>query len=62
MTPINNLKFPTFYAECAYRDGARDAKSGTRESAASYMRHGEPEPIGMGWYDRGLMAATLGLV
>lgn len=44
--------FPTFYAECAYLDGFRDARDGTN-SAGCFMRHGEPEPVGMSWYQRG---------
>jgi hypothetical protein len=59
---IDSLTFPSFYAECAYRDGARDAKMGTRISAASFMHHGDPEPVGMAWYEKGIAAATLGLV
>jgi hypothetical protein len=46
------MTFPTFYAECAFNDGFRDARDGTN-STASYMRHGDPEPIGMEWYQRG---------
>ena len=49
------MTFPTFYAECAYLDGQRDAARGT-DSTASYMRHGQPEPIGMAWYRRGFAA------
>lgn len=59
---IDRLQFPSFYAECAYRDGVRDERAGTLESAASYMRHGESEPVGMDWYTRGRLAAQLGLV
>lgn len=59
---IDSLKFPSFYAECAYRDGMRDERAGTIESVASYMRHGEAEPVGMDWYTRGRLAAQLGLV
>lgn len=47
------MTFPSFYAECAYRDGQRDAAAGHRKSAASYMRWGAPEPIGMHWYLEG---------
>ncbi len=49
-------RFPSFYAECAYYDGARDAAEGHENSRASFMSHGEPEPLGMGWYERGRMA------
>lgn len=48
--------FPSFYAECAYRDGVRDAAAGTEASLQAFMRHGAPEPIGMGWYQRGRQA------
>lgn len=61
-TKIDSLKFPSFYAECAYRDGVKDERAGTLESAASYMRHGEAEPVGMDWYARGRLASQLGLV
>lgn len=47
------MTFPSFYAECAYRDGQRDAASGHSNSRASYMRHGHPEPIGTHWYRLG---------
>lgn len=49
--------FPSFYAECAYLDGKRDAEQGHTDSRQSYMRHGYPEPLGMTWYERGLKAA-----
>lgn len=62
MVQISSLNFPSFYAECAYRDGARDVRNGNRASAAAYMRHGETEPIGTDWYNRGVLEATLGLV
>lgn len=48
-----SVAFPSFYAECAFLDGQRDAAAGHSNSRASYMRHGEPEPIGMAWYERG---------
>ena len=63
MTPkIETLKFPSFYAECAYRDGVSDERGGTMASVASYMRHGEAEPVGMDWYNRGRLSSQLGLV
>lgn len=48
-------RFPSFYAECAYLDGARDA-TGSTDSRESYMRHGQPEPVGMRWYQAGARA------
>ena len=48
-----NTEFPSFYAQCAYNDGICDARDGT-DSSASFMRHGEPEPVGMSWYRKGL--------
>lgn len=48
--------FPSFYAECAFRDGQRDAAAGHSNSRASYMRHGDPEPVGMHWYLKGRAA------
>lgn len=62
MTKIDTLKFPDFYAECAYRDGVRDQRAGHCNSAISYTRHGEWEPVGYAWYCRGMQAAMLGLV
>jgi hypothetical protein len=62
MPPINSLTFPSFYAECAYRDGVRSVRDHQPEIAASYMRHGDVEPLGMDWFKRGAMAATLGVV
>ena len=56
------LEFPCFYAECAYHDGMRDQREGNCRSVPSYMRHGELEPIGYGWYLRGRKAAQLELV
>lgn len=50
-------EFPSFYAECAFNDGKRDAAAGHSDSRQSYMRHGDPEPIGMRWYERGHAAA-----
>ena len=52
--------FPTFYAECAWLDGRRDAERGT-DSTASYRRHGSPEPIGMEWYAKGFAAQKSGV-
>lgn len=43
-------RFPSFYSECAYLDGARGLP------ADSYTRHGQPEPIGKRWYLAGQMA------
>lgn len=67
MPPISSLTFPSFYAECAYRDGVRSVRDSQPELAASYMRHGSTaaillEPVGMDWFKRGAMAATLGVV
>jgi hypothetical protein len=45
--------FPSFYAECAYRDGRRDGTEGNWNSRSAFMRHGEVEPIGMHWYMEG---------
>lgn len=50
------MTFPSFYAECAYRDGQRDAREGHSNSRASFMRHGQPEPVGMAWYIKGRAA------
>jgi hypothetical protein len=50
------MTFPSFYAECAYRDGQRDAAAGHSNSRPSYMRHGDPEPVGMHWYEAGRKA------
>lgn len=62
MTDTDNLTFPCFYTECAYRDGVRDQREGNCRSVPSYMRHGEFEPLGYGWYLRGRKAAEMGLV
>lgn len=62
MAEIDSLTFPCFYTECAYRDGVRDKREGNCRSVPSYMRHGEFEPLGYGWYLRGRKAAELGLV
>ncbi len=57
MTPeFIGPRFPSFYEESAYYTGAQDADQGSRDGAACYYRHGEVEPIGMSWYQRGLMA------
>lgn len=48
--------FPSFYAESAYYTGAADAAQGHADSAACYIKHGEPEPTGMRWYRAGLKA------
>lgn len=48
-------RFPSFYSECAYLDGARG------DAADSYTRHGQPEPIGMRWYLAGQMARCNGM-
>ena len=52
------MTFPSFYAECAYRDGQRDAAAGHSDSRPCYMRWGEPEPLGMQWYNKGRAAAS----
>jgi hypothetical protein len=52
------MPFPSFYAECAYLDGLRDAMAGHSNSRASYLRHGAPEPVGMGWYLAGRKAGV----
>lgn len=62
MISIDSLTFPSFYAECAYRDGVRSIREGKPEYVACYMRHGEAEPIGMPWFIKGMQAAALGLV
>lgn len=59
---ISTLKFPSFYCECAYRDGARGQESGDHSGIVSYYRHGEPEALGVDWYTRGAKAVMLGLV
>lgn len=46
-------QFPDFYAECAYNTGQQDARDGHTNGAASYVKFGEVEPIGMGWYRKG---------
>jgi len=51
------MTFPSFYAECAYNDGKRDAAAGHSNSRSAFMRHGDPEPIGMHWYLEGRKAA-----
>lgn len=58
---ISSLTFPSFYAECAYRDGFRDSEDMTGARIVSYYRHGDPEPVGFDWYHRGLQAHRLGL-
>lgn len=62
MPPINTLTFPSFYAECAYRDGERAIREGKPDMIASYMNHGDPEPLGVAWFTKGVQAARLGLV
>ena len=62
MININTLKFPGFYEECAYRDGALDASDLSPSRIGSFFRHGEPEPIGMEWYQKGFQAKRLGLI
>lgn len=52
------MTFPSFYAECAYNDGYNAAITGNYAGIASYMRHGEPEPIGMEWFNIGVQAAN----
>lgn len=47
------MTFPSFYCECAFLDGQRDAAAGHDKSRASFMRHGQPEPLGMHWYNLG---------
>lgn len=54
---ISPSTFPNFYAECAYHDGYRDHTEGHCDSAPSYRRHGEWEPVGYSWYLRGRDAA-----
>lgn len=55
MAPQPNIpaSFPSFYAECAFHDGARDAAAGHDNSRAAFYRHGQPEPIGLRWYEAG---------
>ena len=62
MPKISDMKFPSFYCECAYRDGFSAQRSGDHSAATAYYRHGEPEPLGTDWYNRGAKAALLGLV
>lgn len=62
MIKISDLKFPGFYEECAYRDGAADAADAFPSRIASFLRRGEPEPVGMEWYQKGFQAKRLGLV
>jgi hypothetical protein len=50
------MEFASFYTECAFLDGQRDAAAGHDRSRASYMRHGKPEPIGVHWYLEGRKA------
>ena len=52
------MKFPSFYAECAFNDGKRDATEGHCNSVQSFMRHGDAEPIGMRWYLEGRKAVA----
>ena len=56
-TGETTMTFPSFYAECAYNDGRRDAAAGHCNSVGSFMRHGEVEPVGMHWYLEGRKAA-----
>ena len=56
-TGETTMTFPSFYAECAYTDGKRDAAAGHSNSRSAFMRHGDPEPIGMHWYLEGRKAA-----
>ena len=58
---LTSPTFPSFYAECAYRDGVRAVGDGKPEYAAGYLRHGDVEPIGMAWFTKGFQAAALGL-
>lgn len=51
------MTFPSFYAECAYNDGKRDAANGHDNSRRSFLRHGDVEPVGMHWYELGRAAA-----
>jgi hypothetical protein len=55
---MNAPAFPSFYAECAFHDGRRDALAGHSDSRAAFMRHGDPEPTGMRWYEAGRVAAV----
>lgn len=52
------MTFPSFYAECAFNDGFRDATEGHCNSASCFVKWGEIEPIGMGWYNKGREAAA----
>lgn len=46
--------FPSLYAECAWHDGRRDALAGHSESRTAFLlRHGDPEAIGLVWYEAG---------
>ena len=57
---ISQLSFPSLYAETAYRDGARAARDSNFAGVASYMRDGEPDPVGMEWFSNGAGAWSLG--
>lgn len=62
MPKIASLTFPSFYAECAYRAGVRAQRSADHGEIVAFYRHGEPEPVGIEWYNKGALAAQLGLV
>ena len=59
---LKKIKFPSFYCECAYRDGARAQELGDHSAILSYYRHGEPEALGVEWYTKGSQAKALGLI
>jgi hypothetical protein len=52
------MTFPSFYAECAYNDGKRDAAAGHDNSRTAFLRHGKIEPLGMQWYLAGRKAVA----
>jgi hypothetical protein len=47
------MKFPSFYAECAYLDGVRDHQDNTSIRFASYVKFGQVIAAGADWYARG---------
>ena len=59
---MTKITFPCFYSECAYLAGVRDQREGHCNSVLSFVRHGEFEPLGYGWYLRGRKDAEMGLV
>ena len=52
------MTFPSFYAECAYRDGRDDAETG-KDSTPAYRDRwtGVMNPLAAKWYRKGFTAA-----